>query len=126
MANKPMTVEEQIQKLTADVSFWRENYERLEEEHKKLGPVLVSASEDLVAARDAGNKAVALTEQAIKERDEAIRHLKIVLVHSAGRTGMQSVSKQFCASCQNPYTCPFGPANEFLDGRPVAESEAAA
>ena len=112
MAEKVKSVDE----LKADVEFWRKAFEESDNEKKKFVAVIEQQSKDLVEARHTGTRLADISEKLIKENVELRKHLKLVLLHVGGRTGMQDKSKKFCGICQNPHLCPTGPANEYFDG----------
>jgi len=112
-----------VQELMHDVEFWRNAFEQAETEKTKFAAVLDTQSADLVAAREAGKRAIEISTQVIAERDEAMKHLKILAAHVAGRNGMLGRSDRFCA-CNNQFACPLGAANDFING--VTRPQAAA
>ena len=121
MAEKIKSVEE----LKADIEFWRKAFEESDTEKRKFANVLEEQSNDLVATREAGKRAIEISSQLLTERNEALKHLKILAAHVSGRTGMLGRSDRFC-SCNNQYGCPLGAANDFLKGIKPPESQEAA
>ena len=118
MADKVKSIEE----LKHDIEFWRNAFEESEAQKTKFATVLDTQSADLVAAREAGKRAIEISTQLLTQRDEAMKHLKILAAHVAGRNGMLGLSDRFC-SCNNKYSCPLGAANDFING--VTQPQAA-
>jgi chromosome segregation ATPase len=108
----------ELQKLRHDLDFWKRGYEKSETEKNQIAAQLVQKSSEIVAANDR----VAVMERTLKDlsedRQTALRLLRILAQHVAGRDGMLQLSKTFCNICQNPNQCPLREVNDFI-GNPV-------
>jgi chromosome segregation ATPase len=108
----------ELQKLRHDVEFWKNGYTKSEIEMNQIAAQLVQKSSEIVAANDK----VAVMERTLKDlsedRQTALRLLRMLAQHVAGRDGMLQLSKTFCSVCQNVNNCPLREVYDFI-GNPA-------
>lgn len=109
-------IKSDLAKAVKDSDFWRQHYEALEVEHKKLTAELAQRTTGDSQANAKMQAALSDLRDMSDERNMALGLLRELREHVGARDGNFHKSTTFCAVCENPRYCPLSKVTELIGG----------